>query len=1460
MEFLELDKQGPQIQDPLGEGQQTNVVPANASLIMAEYYQHVLSRPAEEVEQEINRGMHELLRNQANGVSDERKALRLEDELAAAIEREEDPQTFLEEIRTTTQFGQYLAPEVSVLLEGGEVADRELRLLDRVIRAEEIIASQSEASSKGFWGAVGYFGDIAVSDVGHSIVGGLGNLVGAGEDTFEEASQRRELAKQLNDLLLSDVSTETFETEFTQIIGRISDAGFFSESNPFYLQEFLMMVQEGGEGRISQAATAFQVLDLATAGIGTAVTKGAMRLGSLPRTVGKLRGNQAAVQSALRLSDRGVAEVVAEVEPSLTRMANEDSIHMSAPDLEIMRNLEARNAALNIILKGERATLTDPEVLTARMNDLIEQIRTQHGATTKREIDVNVISDAQDNLIGRVTLGRVTDGLPYASRAAAQREANRVGGEVIETVHEGSKQFVIAKDYNLSSAGLAKTTDVGEISTGFLTSISSTTRRTTSYLDGVLKWGESVNARNMKTVGRLLKAARSQASRQDIADVNAIFRELRDDPNFSWRREPYTRAEFIERYTNKFNGRPPSEQATQYWETIQQISDADYFLNADRILKEAVENGETMVRLDGDYFRAKPVTPVNGTKVWDMDLGKLRPKTTDDVVYHVKDFAYKPEGISGAIEFVTGRNLVRRRLFHTDVMEYNVGGHRAYTQDMNFFLKQEGSIVLADGTEAAVKPNAFMGTRTEAEARAAVTAWNKVADRMADDLMMNNVTDDFIEETLGEAFGISDRTQFLKFADEQGINPAKRVDFAPEGSALRGQGLSESMWAGEATVASVFRNSFTNRARGRKPLEGYGGGMLETLDPSQAMERGFVNSLNRAQHRQYLNRATKGLLRTIEKLEEAGEGHVKNWRDLKGMSTEQIVRNLEFEATEIGRKLAQEQQTILRVLDRKDPDLLHTQRMLNAAAEWTYGKRGTIENMVGKQNAKRFQAGVDVFAKLDYPGFIRSVAFHTKLGFLAPDQLLVQGSQVINAVGISSATLGTTGAVRAASGGAWLMRAASASDEAALEIARRQSSVTGISPEDFMDLRTWWNRSGRGIVDRTAIEENRDAMLGGNVKATLSNVSTTFFRTGEVFARAAAATINVAEIRSRGFKGSFLTETMSTKMFQRQDILTASMTAASAAPWQKGLLAIPLQFLTYNVRIMEQILTPDVLTKAERARLATTHLFLYGGAAVPGVGYLMDKYNYEGVYHEDLFHGTRYGALDFALSQLAELAGGSKTALSTRIGVGDGLFQLGGDVGSESFAEILVGPGGQIIWDSLSATGKIIDGLFSQSYDATAYDLNRFARIVGSYDDAYKLWAAATYGEYWTRNTGTVTMNDLNVTDGLLQAMGVPLAGQDQLWATINFESKRKEHYEKTLSTIEELSRLAARKFGDRDDEAGAAVMDDIQFLLQGLPASQREEALRRLRRNQDLPDVIEQRLIRDGRADIAERLRRIQE
>jgi len=1402
---------------------------------LVEYYSTALNRSPEKVALEIDSGSYSMLRADAGYKADEGVRNQFNQAVEQVlIDQPENPQEALGNAREQMVFGNYIAPDVAALLnDGSDMSAFERRVVERSYAAQRIVEQKRSLSAKGFGAGIGYWIDAAFSDIIQAPLGALSELTGIGEDVFEGGGQLNELALEASQLLHQDVSEEEFERRFSDILDRVADAGMFSDENPFYLESFLENARQGGVGWESEMNRIFQVLDVVSLGVANL----AGNTGSVVRSMSRVGTIDEAAAIAIRKGD-ALEDTPILTEGTSTKIltvADPDRDFFSAPELTVMRELEANNAALEAIKKYNSGSFVSDDILEARRDGWVKDIRERNGKYKRREIDYDIRVGPSGNILGSAVMG-VRGGKPFKSITAAEKFANSVGGEVIPQVVEGKAQWVVRKEWDIPTVGLADPTDLKQVATSFLSTIMSTTARTSVNLDSMLKRGEAQVAKTMRELGRSYKSALRKVSKDETRLVDQMLDSLLNDPLENWRREPLTNQEFATRWSSK-HGSPPSDSVVDYHASVRDISDVDYFLNADILLKEAINSKETMVRLNGQYYRSRLVTDIDADDaVYNMDTNRLVKYSDLDPerarVYEVKDFAFEPQGV-GKVQYVVGE-MPTRRMYHTDVLGYNAGGHRKYTDVLKFYMKQDGrKITLAGGKQFDGSPSTFMAVRTEAEARIAMTEWNNIARAVREGLPLKEVNATIARNNSWNT-SLQDVTDLHEFVEDFGLRATDDINFAGDGEPIVGQAF-----AGANTLGDTFRAGMgSSKSRGTRPLLGFGGNDLDTLDPTKAIERGFAQSVARNGDQRYLFNAVNGWVKAAER-----EGALLNANDLVGMSPKAKMENaLVSKHTATGKALSTERETIRYRLSNTTAQIAAERNTLRALADFAYGK-----------NSKGIGKALDWMSTKDPAGFIRSIAFHSKLGLFAVDQVYVQASQILNVVGITSATIGAQGAVRGMLAVAPLRMALieQIPDAALLRLAKIQAPFSGISAEDFVLLRDWVKSTGRNVVDKTIVQENNAA--ASIVSNRLLEYGQVFFNEGELIARLGAATTNLLERRAK-YPGEDIFDSRTTDlMLHRQDVLTASMTSASAAPWQRSLLAIPLQFTTYHVRMMEQIFTKEILTKEERWRLGITHMLAYGTAAVPAAGYLQDRMGYEGAVDPStgLYDVVRYGALDAVLTALS----GEETALSSRLGIGEGLFDLFSRAGEDSIFELAIGPGGTIGWETGVAMKSMVENIFAGQFNHLSYDWNRFARNVTSYNRAYTLWMGQRYGTYTSRKTEDILNGDMSSVDTVLKALGIPLKEDELVWTTIGNTTMDKRHLETTIREINRLDNIASRLMKDGDVDGAAGFMEDIGAMLAILRPGEQDKVLSRLRKTLTIHESVVRNLVKNGNVELANKI-----
>lgn len=1419
-----------------GDSDIVEVEPVSQNLV--DFYSTALRKNPSEVRDELASGMLPSLKRSTQERLDQISLEKAGNVVDRALEEQGDTALAAETILNEAQgfvFENVINPDLAVLLEESDspATALEKRVIDRVFAAERIIESKRSKRSTGTGSSTGYFVDAIVNE-------GVQNLLGVtGIDTFEGASQLADLAVEASQLLFVNMSEEAFNKEFQSILDRVASSSFFTEDNPFVLDQFIGMMVEAGQGSSTKAARVFQGFDVAT-GIAPSVIRGIGSLRHIPSTMAKTSSKTNVLTTVTRSVDEGIDNAITTEGTSVSaiRPAKSDQEYFSAYELEASRQAEANNSVLQKIKKYDFGETLDREVLEAMRGSQLATIRERNLRWKRHEMDLDIVVDSLENLKGVVVLGK-SGGTPFVSLSAAKKLAARVGGEVRTQVSEGRETFVILKEYNLPTEGIAKPTNLDEVTSGILSEVMSTTVRTASDLDARLKRGEAQLSRVMRDTKRRLNKARRQIKGIEQNQIDSILEELRDDPLFNWRREALSEGEFKERYLNKF-GSEPREEVVDFYSLAIEINDTDYFFNADVLFKDAVNNGEFMTELDGTMFRAKAATGLDPeTQVWDTSTDSFRKFSDFDpekvVIHEIKDADFNPGGL-GKVRYVVGNDLTTRRLFHTDVMPYNIGGHRRYLEESNFFLKQATETVLASGEKILSRPKAFMGVRLEKEALEAQTSINKVLDAIAEGKGTRFI-DNLIAQTNNWNPSVENLDDFTTFFSDQGLDINKRVEFAGDGDPIPGDAFSSG-----DTLGNHFATSLNaSKRRGTRPLVGFGGDPLEAVDPTKAIARGFSAAVARRSDQSYLFAAINGLLKAGDQA-----GAILNPKDLVGKTTRQQMEVAKFSTkTEIGKKLNAERRTIQFRLDSVTADTKLLRKTTRSLADWAYGKG----------SGGKLQKGLDSLASGDPIAFFRAGAFNLKLGLLAIDQVYVQASQLIQAVSIAGARNGTRGVLSIAP--LRLALVGNLSEAATKRIATIQSPFTGLSPEDFTQLRDWVRHTGRDIVDKTVVEENVSAKLYDGVFSKVANVGRVPFNEGELIARLGAAATNFIEMRKAFPDADLFTDANIKKMIRRQDILTASMTSSSAARWQKSSLGLPFQFMTFHMRMMEQMFTKGVLTPAEKTRMILGQVMMFGASGA-GLGYLMDKFAFENGTDAVPFNYelVRFGMLDAALSMIT----GGDTAVATRLAVGEGVFDFFTDVfqGEKSLPEAFGGPAGGIAADVWSSF-KIFGGhVFQGKFNYVGSDFARLGRNATSFNRAYNFWYANRLGQYISRRTGQPFIKDLKTVDSYLMAAGIPLKEIQLSWTQIQLSKGSKEDLRTLADEVLRMDSTGSSLLDAGKDEQAGQVFEDMGKLLAPLTVWERKEVMKILRNNMTLPESIFNRAVTTGKTGLATEINRL--
>jgi len=1369
----------------------------------------------------------------------------------------------LDEIREGTMLGQLLTPDVDALLADNDFGRLERFTLNRIMAFDRIASEYLPQEDQGFWAKAGNLSDFVISSIPQDI-GGF--VFGEESELFEGGNVLVRMGQKISALVSdSTISEEEYVEEVRNILGEANDAGYFTDTNPVYLMQVIHSAAESGVGIQSQRALTAQtigaVFEVTPLGFGPDIVRGVIRgTRAIPSKapyeyMERMAGKEVASDvgtNAVRSNPDAESSVVSTMP---TVMLPNSKPTLAGPNVQILRNIEAENEALEIVQRTYRGTGFDQSLFAERVSETQFEIKERLRNDDNSIINIGApVETAFDNYVIQTTLGR-KGGKPFLATPegnapkSAQDMAERIGGRVEPVTYQGKKSYSVVVETNLSTANLNNPLNLNEVGS-YLSSVLSTTARTSAELDRTLKTAEAGTAKVITELNGNLQKAQKRAGNTGVSRVDDVYDDLTNDPKYNSRTDPLTEGEFVKFYINKFDENP-SEEILEYWRAFSDYSDMEYFVRADEVFKTAVANGEVMVRLSNrdEFIRAIRVDETPNQRVWDQARGEyVKPADAEEIgiIYRLDPDAGYKDLDGNNVLFAVERTPAERRLYHTDVLPYNLGAHRVYANERQrgYFIRQENLLKTVDGDSTAGTPRTFMRVDTNEQAITTVNQFNRIVDNLdAPDI------DGVVKRNNDWNPSIQTRADFIKFADEQGLDPER-----PIGKDVDGERLS-NVFAGSETINSSFtKTAMVNRRRGVRPLVEFGGSPLETLRPSAAIPQRAMSSLMRYGYANYVKKAQEQLYEAVK----VGDGvnpAVTNMDQVdrlwKAGKRRQAIDAMEWSDAPSRGKFAVARQTLQYASGAETIDT----RMLRAGREAIREK--VLDKSVKTKGIPGLTKALDGLSKVEIEGasaFLRRWAFNLKLGLLAVDQLWVQASTLFSSTAISSATLGTLDALRTAAVMPIVRAALAAPENAQRGILRLAEGAGGFTSKEIEEVVELTRNSGRLVLEATAMEENVGFSVSKNIVQKATDAGRFAFDEGERINRITSMLLAYKSLKKKFPKVDPMGKSGAEWIVGESDRLTQSMTNASSAAFQKSFVgSLGFQFLSYQRNILEQMFG-KVLTAKEKRRLITQQALMYGAAGVPMANYFMDRaeYNHGIAPNEELwtqvYQYARHGLLDSSLDILT----GVETDVGSRIGAGAGVWTTIRDMQQTGVIEFLGGPGLEVGGDLLSATKSLINSVVSGNLDMAIDDLHALARNVSSYDKATKAWLAMRTQKYNSRRTGKAVVGDLGPDDAIAILMGVPLESVSKTYTYSSFAYADKDTINKIRADLRKEGDRYMRAMKNNDVDAAMQSVENINQVLSVANPWERRQVVSAITDNTTLENTIFEQLVEQGKLDLA--------
>lgn len=1324
-------------------------------------------------------------------------------------------------------------PEVVAQSQYEEILTRNL---SREIGTAKIIDEFLQAAEPTTLSIIGDVLDIMFSSLPDAVTGG----------NFS----RNAAARELRVLRSSPIPDAQYYARVRQILTEANDAGWLQNTNFLMLAGMAANINEGGIGVESQLETLGFVAEVAF----LPATIGFLR--STTRLVSLVRGPKAAERALGDAhSNPGTAAANAADIPGMTAtgvnrhpVGNNTQHAWVADGAAVAQEAQTQNRFLQAMKSLPFFKTIDPELIEAFKPIGAQRLREQIEPKFRRRLlDTFVNTDDSSNIFGTITYG-TGNGVPFTDINAAQRLADRLGSDarVLPPINRGGVDYYeVSQTKNLSGVGLVDPLDANEIGNSFFRAFGGTFLAIPKRLDALAKGGEATLTNVARDIGPIIKKAIKATSTGEIQLVEKVFYELRDGQRLSHRRTAMTVPEFRTEWAIH-SSTPPSRKAEELYTTIQELNDALYFLKADTIFKQVVEEGTevlqfTVARRNGDIDQ------------WSL-LAKITDKDTvpQGIAYHLETGAEVTIGeVSRTTSVFTiqsgyqvGEKTYRyvvtttpkvRRVYHSDVLGYNPGGSRGYTT-LNHYLKQENFIdVVGEGTRRA-RDRTFMGTTTRGEALLASEQINNIfiAFREAIPDLVNLSKANAIDaiRTLARQEGVESvvRTNaawntkitgvddMVDFILKQKLDPRHNVGFAASedvlavvddaGNPVFGGRIGETY--GGRFEASINRplNKSTSPRRD-DPLLGFGGDYAETLSPIDMMQNDLVRATHNLAYSAYNFRTVRGWLA-------GAENHITNKSALRGVNPLEDMRKTEFGKSPgpEARAYDDARSAILRTIGTKSEAEVKWNSYIDRVSEFVYGKGFKRLSQV-LRNPGLAKSPLE---------FLRSMTFDVRLGLLDPGQMIVQASQTWNILAIlGPLKVGTW--LQAASTHIPLRLAMRTNDPKVwAEIGRRASAAIGMEADEFVEFARFNHGLGRLNVGTEVAELSGASFeLAQSKWKQARNLTRVFFNEGEKMPRSAALSVAWKEYRGKFPGGDPFSDSGTRWIVSRQDALTAGMTSKSAAAWQRGPMSVPLQFMTYSSRMLESLFTDRLLSKAERGRLAIAQI-IFWGAAGTGLGSFLDAYATEsGLDMEDpVYTLMRTGAIDAAL----QWSTGTHAAFGGRLAMAEGFGDLLENASDGEFIEIIGGPGGQFVGDVGSVLLRGFSDIVAGRTSLVESDLKKLFRNLTGPNKLYNAWMIYTTGDYLSRQDDVI-VGGLSKLDGVLALAGAQINLVNQTYSRQEVFRDQNKRLKEHGARLREMMKVLRQKVRNGDDEGALEVQREIGMMNGTLPAWQRTRVLK---------------------------------
>jgi hypothetical protein len=1299
------------------------------------------------------------------------------------------------------------------------------RAISLAILREEFQANAPDESILGL--ASSFLGTV----VRESTVGVAENLLGATGSSFGDWKGKSQIGNEKFMAIINEPNLERKRLLAREMAQEAKDIGVFGDNTLNYWSR-LATIETGGKGEAEAIWLGVDLAGFVPVGKALGIT------GKIARTTGlanKLSLATDALEVAEATGGKAAANAVLDTALSNPSTSINTAKHTAPSSSSVMSNglgptmkptlmNEVANDYMETIRNTYKGMYTEETLLAAKSRKKIQlEKATKHHVLDIAEKDIGL-----DNYAVEITMGK-DDGLPFLDKDNAEKFAKNFGGRVepygANSAGTAPEGYVVKIDRNLNMKGLSSATELSKLRSFMFDIVASPELTSSKDLNTVLKRGlDKIGVVENEIIAQHTSIFK-KISRDDAKGLDQVISKLNiENPlDGDW----YDISTFKDKFYNQ-TGRKASKEVIDGYVSSYKLAETARWLEADRILKRST--GEKIDQFVGSadgksFYRMKklPAGALPRLKeyaqkyIYDLNTGKVIPRSDfmkkgkEKNLFQIVDVDNAPEVNGKKVLYATGNLKTSRPLLPSDVVPKIAGGSRGSGNIHGYLVSQRKTVDLSDNA-VNLTPVIFGAARTSKELVDMGREVNILIKGLRDfeaGSISQDIMNGLIKANNGFNPSIENVDSLKNFISKHGINPAEDIQIVTKDMNLPEVGVArfENYRLGKFTT---YDELYSKGSRDNAVLYGYGGGKFKHVDPVKGIERDFAKGTNYVAEREYSVKAVEGFMNAAIQ-----NNLILNYDDIKKLPLIQQLKEASIANSPAGNKLKTERRVIMNRLSETNEFAQAWNRRMTGIGEYIFDRTGGLD-IIDKMSVRPDVA-------------LRSFAFDMKLGMFNPDQYIVQASSALNIMAIAP----MDGLKAAASYLPLRMAMINPDPKVLKELYKRSSTLIGMTEKEFLESVDYMRKSGRYQVNQNISEINGTYDVTRGMINKVREMGRTPFNEGERVQRLMATNVAYREFRKANPVLDVTTDAgfriMDDFIVNRADALTMNMTRSSAAWWQQGFMSLPTQWLGYQAKLMENIFFGKNLSGAERLRLGLAQIGFFGGAGVPLGGMVVDTFvdgSSEGI-DKNAYTLLRYGLLDYTLSNII----GEESAISGRLGVGDGILQVYEDFMDKNFAELIGGPSLTIATDTTSSAITMFGSLFNSDVSITQYDLGKVLRNVSTLDKAAKAYYLMQTGEFIDKK-GRALAEDMNPWNALWNTLGVPFQEVEMYYDIRQSLYAESQMVKGVTDRTRELIRLQNDYVIQGDLVSAGGIRDEILSLLNPLSPDQRRSVINMSREN----------------------------